>query len=914
MSLRTSPEPSTPAHTAAQSENTRNILQAALAAGWILLLVCLGLAWATPAQRLTYLALSALPAALALTLAWFLQRRGWHLFPLSLLFTTMLFWMTALNGAVEGLGLISSLATALVLIAIAWQTLPRRSAAIASLLTSLASLAFPILDATLAPGSRLAAGLLVKELMIISGGLLFFILVLNSLRSVDFHSLTAQISVSFFIISFIPLFILLILQTVAQVDFLTAQANSKLVTNATSLANNLDARLLEDFAKIGEDSIAPEIVRFFQSPNLASNLAAGLAFRYNNLLSYGLLDPEGNLLLDNRGNTAGNEKLATYFQKAAVEQTIYLSDVVNDAETGKRIYYASAPVKDAGNQLIGVIRIKFDAQLLQETAQKAVKEFGAGSTVLILDDANIVLAHSSAPESLARLLTIPDFQQVTALQLAGRLTDGPVTSLNLGGLAQQLSSTPEKNPFASSVFPGHPELDRLAFTNLRAKPWKVLVAQHPSEYLAPAFSQLTTLGMSMLIVMAVVFFGANLTAAQLISPIHQLAAAALKIGSGNLETSARLARTDELGTLSAVLDATASEVRNLLETLESRVAARTAEISATNEINQRRTLQLETISRVARAITSLSDPEELLPEIARQISISFGYYHVGIFLLDEGREFAVLRAANSPGGRKMLARGHQLKVGREGIVGYATNTGQARVALDVGTDAVYFNNPDLPETRSEIALPLQIGGNIIGALDVQSTAPQAFSNEDVKSLSLLSDQISIAIENARLYETTRSALRQLQQAYAEAGGETATSGYRFVRGTLEPLPPKSDSSPQAEPETLEIPIILRGERLGALKIRRAGQGRWSETEIRMYQAITERMAFALENARLFSDARRRANLEKLTAETSAKISSSNQFETILRTAAEEISRILDGSEVLVQIQPTAFEQSKKQDQ
>lgn len=271
----------------------------------------------------------------------------------------------------------------------------------------------------------------------------------------------------------------------------------------------------------------------------------------------------------------------------------------------------------------------------------------------------------------------------------------------------------------------------------------------------------------------------------------------------------------------------------------------------------------------------------------------------------------------------MLARGHRLKVGRQGIVGNVTNTGRYRIALDVGEDAVFFNNPDLPETRSEAAIPLMIGETIIGALDVQSTEPNAFNEEDIKSLSLLGDQISIAIENARLFAETRQTLAQIQEIYAESSvsgwqslvRESSTSGYRYVRGSIESLHRKIEPAIPSAGDTLEIPIVLRGEKLGDLKIRRPGQQtKWAESETKMYQAIAERMSFALENARLFSDARRRANLERVAAEAVTKISSSVRFETILRTAAEEISRLMDGSEVLIQIQPDVIDEIDNQQQ
>jgi GAF domain-containing protein len=149
------------------------------------------------------------------------------------------------------------------------------------------------------------------------------------------------------------------------------------------------------------------------------------------------------------------------------------------------------------------------------------------------------------------------------------------------------------------------------------------------------------------------------------------------------------------------------------------------------------------------------------------ISSYFGYYHAGIFILDDVREYAVLQAANSEGGQRMLARGHKLRIGQVGIVGNVADIGVPRIALDVGDDAIFFNNPDLPLTRSEIALPLKARGQVIGVLDVQSIDEAAFSNDDVETLQVLADQVALALDNARLLKESRDALEELRNLYGQ---------------------------------------------------------------------------------------------------------------------------------------------------
>jgi GAF domain-containing protein len=263
------------------------------------------------------------------------------------------------------------------------------------------------------------------------------------------------------------------------------------------------------------------------------------------------------------------------------------------------------------------------------------------------------------------------------------------------------------------------------------------------------------------------------------------------------------------------------------------------------------------------------------------------------------------------------------------VVGFCAQTGQPRIALDVGADAVFFNNPDLPNTRSEVALPMSSAGKTTGVLDVQSTEAGAFSREDLQVLTALANQVSIALENARLLTETRTALLQVQEIYNEftrtAWSRTVTQadqhGFRFQTGRIElmenPLQtPEVASAVQSgevmsnqtngskqKSAALAVPVKLRNEVIGVLHLESNDPLKhWQEDEISLVQAVAERAAFAMENARLFQDARRRAAKERLISEASARIGSALQLENILQTTAEELERVLGGSEILIQFQ------------
>jgi len=198
--------------------------------------------------------------------------------------------------------------------------------------------------------------------------------------------------------------------------------------------------------------------------------------------------------------------------------------------------------------------------------------------------------------------------------------------------------------------------------------------------------------------------------------ITELRQGVARISSGDLAYKLAVRTGDEIEELGDEFNKMADELAGLIGGLEQQVAARTRDL-------ERRAVQLEAAAEVARDAAAIRDVDQLLDETVRLISERFGFYHAGVFLVDDTREYAILRAASSEGGRRMLERGHKLAVGKVGMVGYVTGTGEPRIALDVGQDAVHFVNPDLPETRSEMTLPLRVRGEVIGALDVQERPP-----------------------------------------------------------------------------------------------------------------------------------------------------------------------------------------------
>ena len=349
--------------------------------------------------------------------------------------------------------------------------------------------------------------------------------------------------------------------------------------------------------------------------------------------------------------------------------------------------------------------------------------------------------------------------------------------------------------------------------------------------------------------------------------------------------------------------------------LEERVIERTRALD-------KRTAQLQAVAEVGKSIASYRNLSELLQRAAQLIHENFGYYHVGVFLLDDRKEFAVLAASNSEGGKRMLEKKHALKVGETGIVGYVAESLRARIALDVGADAVYFNNPDLPDTRSEMALPLVASGRILGILDVQSTEARAFIEEDIATIQILADQLAIAIQNANLFTETEHALEGARASYGQLSREawgrilrsqtrinylsTPPATVKIEDDIIEPAISKAIESGDlilgGDGLTISVPVKIRGQVIGALRLKKPDiADAWTQDETTLAISLADQLSGALESARLYRESQQRAARESLASDISARISASATRDSIIRETVQELGQALRDTSVTFQL-------------
>jgi GAF domain-containing protein len=335
---------------------------------------------------------------------------------------------------------------------------------------------------------------------------------------------------------------------------------------------------------------------------------------------------------------------------------------------------------------------------------------------------------------------------------------------------------------------------------------------------------------------------------------------------------------------------------------------------------------LRATATVGQLTATLLNLDDLLPRAVELIRDHFAFYHAQVFLVNEIGDQAILAASTGEVGQQLLERQHRLAVGSRSVIGRVTQSGEPTLARDTDRDAVYYRNELLPNTRSELALPLVDGEKIIGALDVQSTRPDAFQPNDIQALQVLANQLATAIRNARLFEQQRLSAQENKRFFLEAEANlreiqrlnqqlTKTGWADFLRDhrtrsgvtleadrvvqdtgwseTLAAASAKREPITQAngDEQVIAVPVMLRGEVIGAIEVE-PGREVSEADAIDMVQAVAQRLAVSLDNARLFEEAQVTTAQEQHINAIVSQYQSVTSVDDLLRITLTELSQSL----------------------
>jgi GAF domain-containing protein/HAMP domain-containing protein len=640
-----------------------------------------------------------------------------------------------------------------------------------------------------------------------------------------------------------------------------------------------------------------------------------------------VLDKDGNVILSTDSLRVGrNFSTQPFFERGLLSPTI--QPPTYDAILGHYSVIAARPIQTEQGEVLGLLAGRSPLANLNDLMAMRQGLGETGETYLVGKD-GILLT------DLLPMVNMPSSERPTTYQIGiGYIrTEGSVnaTSFQHNGSGAYLNY---QDLPVFGVYHWIPELSVAMLVELR---------QSEAQSTVLTATRL----ISGVVVATLVFsvLAALLISANLSRPVANLTTIAGQIAAGNLDLRVTSTRRDEIGLLSQAFNAMTARLHSVIDSLEDRVAERTAQI-------EKRSDQLQAATEVSRSVTTILDTNTLIQSVVDLIQQRFDLYYVGLFLVDENREWAVLRAGTGQAGQAMLERGHRLHVGGGSMIGWSIANAQSRIALEAGEDPVRLATADLPDTRSEAAIPLRSRGQVLGAISVQSAQPNAFDRETITVFQNMADQIAIALDNARLFAQAQQTLETVHQAYGDLSHQawmerlqTRSLTYRRdIEGTrrlghvvgsrpVQSTPAaqipstgqeaslgQETSSPPQTPERVVIPIRSRGQTIGYIDARRpssslqkqpstkspvdAASPKWRPEELNLLETLVDQLGVTLDSARLFEETQQSAERERLIGEITSQMRATLDIDTVMQTAVREMRRALDLQEVEIRLGTT----------
>jgi GAF domain-containing protein/HAMP domain-containing protein len=672
-------------------------------------------------------------------------------------------------------------------------------------------------------------------------------------------------------------------------SLLEQDAAERLQTSNQTLAANLSAWLDLNSQALQQTATLPDVVSMDVSRQEPILKAMAAAHPYMYLVS--TTDLKGVNVARNDGAEPKDYRDRLWF-RAARDGTPLTLELVVGKTSGKPALVMSTPIKDASGKIIGVAMAASELTAVAQQVER--QQLGNSVAAYVVDAQDQMVVHTD-PALIVKdgnLVNLGSSRSVIALRQGRR---GAISYVDENGVRWR------------------------AYVDQLSNGWGVVVQQSEPEFLS-AVGPFQRISWTMLVIgAAMLLLLAWLSIRQALRPIDSLAQTVAAVAAGDLGRAAPVESEDELGTLARAFNSMTGQLREFIGSLEQRVAERTLAL-------EHQSIYLQASAEVGRAAASILEADRLIAQVVELIRERFDLYYVGLFLLDEAGEWAVLRAGTGEAGRAMLNRGHRLQTGGGSMIGWSVANAQARVALEAGADAVRLATAELPDTRSEAALPLRSRGRVLGALTVQSTQPGAFDQDAVAALQLMADQVAVALDNARLFAQSQAALEAVNRASAQLSREAwanllktrGDTGYRSTKyGVTDAGDIWRPEMEQAVKETrtvqangsaggpilpLAVPIKVRGQTIGVVDTHKSSEaGDWTPEEVALLESLAEQLGVALEGARLYQDTQQRATRERMIGEIASRMRESLDMETVLRTTADEIYQALRLEEVTIRL-------------
>ena len=577
-------------------------------------------------------------------------------------------------------------------------------------------------------------------------------------RFKDF-SLRIKLLIFFLLVALIPLGIEFFLSLRASTQNLTNDANTALSGAAAQTAAVLDTFITEGMKDVSiatQAHIYQEYLDMPPSERAGSESERTLYVDLRGLAlgdplyidAVGLMDKDGIDVADTVTTEVGSDKSTHRYVAEPLRTGLPYSTVQFSPTTNKLSLYFSSPVRDEKDNIIGVLRIRYNAGVLQHLLTQTASRLTLKQPELILLDENhIRLAASDNPDLILKSIVPLPAEKLAQLQSERILPEGKTAedlSTNLPDFEKGLNNTSDQLIFVAETRPEEEESEQditgeqIAVARLDTFPWLVAAAQQQSIFLAPLTEHTRTAAVVALFIAILVAIVAVLVAQTIANPVVRLTSVARQIAEGDMAAEAKVETGDEIGQLADTFNQMTSRLRQTLVSLNERAS------------------QLATVAEVGTATSTILETKRLLQEVVDLTKERFNLYHSHIYLLDEAGKNLVLAAGAGEPGRQMLARGLIIPLDREqSLVARAARERKGVTVNDVTQAPDFLPNPLLPSTRSELAVPMLVGGNVIGVFDIQSDQVGRFTDADVNIQITMASQLAVSIQNVRSFEQSR---------------------------------------------------------------------------------------------------------------------------------------------------------------
>jgi GAF domain-containing protein/HAMP domain-containing protein len=891
--------------------------------------VCLGSALLLGAWQLYAFTATTFVLALAIGLSVWLSRRDRATASAWVMIVAILEMNIVGSSLFADIGLVMGLVGVFLASAIAIQTMSQRGVNLALLISVIVGVAVGLVDLR-GVGSQLVLPVL-QTFAPAAGFAIVLIFALLGIRQFRVLSLPMKLIVAFLAVSLVPLGVLAFLNNQATQEALTDDANRVLSAAASQTAASLDIFFLSNQASVSAEAQLPAFVELLSIPasqragsaveREVTDILAVLSHRNPaSISSYALLDARGVNVADTVAADIGTDESGqAYFKSPLRTRQAFASSVEFRPEQEVPVLYFSSPVRAKTGEIIGMLRVRYDASILQQMVWQNNDLAGEGSFAVVFDENAIHLAHGTVPTVNYKIVAPSDPILIDQLQGRGRLRAGVGTAdliVELPLLKRGLENASKEPFFTAKDVAGGKTVNQVAVVPMTSQTWQVAFFQPREIFLTPARAQTQNTLLLAVVISGVVAAMAVGFGQLLAGPITRLTVIAKQVASGALDVRVPVESLDETGQLADAFNTMTVQLEQLFGSLEEQVQMRTAELILAMQVGQQ--------------AATIRDIDRLVPAITDFIGEHFNLYCVQVFLVDDLGRNLVLKSATGRVGQTLLEGHHSLAIDDGSLIGRVAVSGQSILIEDTAGSDLYQTDPLLPETRSELAIPLVVEERVLGILDVRANQPGTFTPRNQAVYEVMATQLATAIDSVHQLNLARIARRKADAAVRQLTRETWREelasirpdqrlGYSYDQSTVVPLSgdvplPVDKSRPESRASGREAEVVdghrrltaalsVQNQPIGRLSVVSAGDRVWSADDRALLQAVAERLAHKAENLRLFEEIQQQATREQLTRQITEKMRHTPDVDTIIETGLQELAKALSVSRTYVKLTP-----------